>query len=146
MMLPPAWAAADLIIGTGLRWFALISGLAFTAWDLFLDPQMVRWNLWQWEDTPRSTPKEEGADLQRTKGYFGIPWSNYLGWWLTAWGLTALLGPTDFPMAPLFLIYVLTWFLEAFGQFVFWHWPGPAIGGLVGMGVFVIGAWSRGMP
>ncbi len=160
MMLPPAWATADLIVGTGMGWFAFISGLAFTAWDLFLDPQMVRWNFWQWEEKNRSTPqieqglgpkaktsvRERSRAWRRTKrGYFGIPWSNFVGWWLTAWGLTALIGPTELPTAPLFLMYGLTWFLETFGQFVFWHWPGTATGGLVGMGVFVIAAWLRGI-
>jgi putative membrane protein len=149
MMLPPAWATADLIVGTGVGWFAFISGLAFTAWDLFLDPQMVRWNFWQWTGYRSETSPNKGEGLRRrgegTRGYFGIPWSNFVGWWLTAWGLTALIGPTGLPAAPLFLIYVLTWFLETFGQFVFWHWPGTATGGLVGMGVFVIGAWLRGI-
>ena len=42
MMLPPAWAVAQRITGrrSGLA-FVAISALAFTAWDLFLDPQMV---------------------------------------------------------------------------------------------------------
>ncbi len=151
MMLPPAWAAADLIVGTETGWFAFISGLAFTAWDLFLDPQMVRWNFWQWDPAPYASHVERGPrlktrNLRRTEGYFGIPWSNFVGWWLTAWGLTALIGPTKLPTNPLFLIYMLTWFLETFGQFVFWHWPGTATGGLIGMGIFVISAWLRGIP
>lgn len=42
MMLPPSWAVATLITGDGSRWLtALVAGLAFTAWDFFLDPQMV---------------------------------------------------------------------------------------------------------
>jgi hypothetical protein len=48
MMLPAAWAVAA-------RWrrhwaFIPLSALALTAWDLMLDPQMVAWNLWQWEN------------------------------------------------------------------------------------------------
>ena len=65
MMLPPAWAAGTAVCGKGLptdsasRWkqrasLSLVSGLAFTAWDLFLDPQMVAWGVWQWE-TPAPT-------------------------------------------------------------------------------------------
>ena len=42
-----------------------IGALALTAWDLFLDPQMVDAGYWQWAD--------DGA-------YHGIPWSNYAGW------------------------------------------------------------------
>ncbi len=33
--------------------FAMLSGLAFTAWDLYLDPQMVAGGLWTWEDLRR---------------------------------------------------------------------------------------------
>src|SRR5512141_2772262 len=47
MMLPPAWAIAEIIAPRSNSRFpiyhVLISALAFTAWDLFLDPQMVNW-------------------------------------------------------------------------------------------------------
>ena len=79
MMLPAAWAIGEVIagrrtVGRSRRWraaaaFSLTSGLAITAWDLFLDPQMVAWNLWQWEP-PGS--------------HFGIPLLNFVGWTLTA--------------------------------------------------------------
>lgn len=64
MMLPVSWAIAHLIIGAKnpLAYIG-IATLAMTAWDLFLDPQMVAWGFWVWE--------ENGA-------YFGIPLSNYL--------------------------------------------------------------------
>ncbi|WP_370786288.1 carotenoid biosynthesis protein [Actinomadura fibrosa] len=39
--------------------------LALTAWDLFLDPQMLRLGLWTWHDTGP---------------YRGVPVSNFLGW------------------------------------------------------------------
>jgi putative membrane protein len=61
MMLPPSWAVAGRRAGRaaqGRLAFVIVSALAFTAWDLFLDPQMVGWNLWVW--TPPSS-------------YFGIP-------------------------------------------------------------------------
>ena len=28
---------------------AVIAGLAITAWDIVLDPQMARWGLWAWD-------------------------------------------------------------------------------------------------
>jgi putative membrane protein len=45
MMLPPAWAVTSAAVSPERRLaFAVVSSLAFTAWDLFLDPQMVaRW-------------------------------------------------------------------------------------------------------
>jgi hypothetical protein len=43
MMLPPAWAVARLVAGGPGIAFILTAALAFTAWDLFLDPQMVAW-------------------------------------------------------------------------------------------------------
>lgn len=42
MMLPAAWAVAATVTGgRGSLPFAIASSLAFTAWNLFLDPQMV---------------------------------------------------------------------------------------------------------
>jgi hypothetical protein len=44
MMLPAAWAVGAAISGRSHGWrFVAISALAFTVWDLFLDPQMVGW-------------------------------------------------------------------------------------------------------
>ena len=70
MMLPPAWAVAQRITGkiAGPA-FIVVSALAFTAWDLYLDPQMVKWGLWVWH--------APGA-------YFGIPLVNFAGWLLVS--------------------------------------------------------------
>jgi lycopene beta-cyclase len=133
MMLPPAWAVARQIQArlpqqwAHNRWlFLLLAGVAFTAWDLFLDPQMVAWGLWVW-DNP--------------SGYFGIPWSNYLGWLATAVLLTALVRPKNLPTRPLLIIYTITWFLETFGLLFFWGLPGPALVGGVVMGLFAWLGW-----
>ena len=133
MMMPCAWAIANqLQAQLPTPWqqkgwvYPLLAGLAFTAWDLFLDPQMVAWGLWRW-DNPG--------------GYFGIPWSNYLGWLGTAILLTALIRPAKLPAKPLLIIYTITWFLETVGLLFFWQLPGPAlVGGLV-MGSFVWLGW-----
>ncbi len=133
MMLPCAWAVAGQIQKqlpprlAAKRWFfPLIAGLVFTAWDLFLDPQMVAWGLWTW-DNPG--------------GYFGIPWSNYVGWWGTAVLLTIFVRPKELPTKPLFMIYAITWFLETFGLLFFWDLAGPALVGGVVMGLFVWLGW-----
>ncbi len=124
MMLPPAWAVGQrLSRGRSRLVFVVLSALAFTAWDLCLDPQMVRWGLWVWE---------------QPGGYFGIPWVNYLGWLLGAALVTAAARPRDLPERPLLLLYGLTWLLESVGLVLFWGLPGPALCGFVGMGVFVL--------
>ncbi|WP_420630722.1 carotenoid biosynthesis protein [Candidatus Leptofilum sp.] len=133
MMLPAAWAVAHLIQKqlsakwATNRWlYPLLAGLALTAWDLFLDPQMVAWGLWAWDDPG---------------GYFGIPWSNYAGWLGTAVLLTALIQPKKLPILPLLIIYTITWFLETFGLLFFWGLAGPALVGGVVMGIFVWLGW-----
>ena len=120
MMLPPAWAVAQRIAADtrGIR-FVVTSALAFTAWDLFLDPQMVAWDLWRW-----STP---GL-------YFGIPLMNYAGWIIAAILATLIVRPDRLPEIPLLLIYTITWVLESIGLFFFWGLPGPAVAGFLGMG------------
>jgi uncharacterized membrane protein len=124
MMLPPAWAVASVIMRghTGL-WFIMISALALTAWDLFLDPQMANWGYWVWE---------------QPGGYFGIPWLNFLGWAMSAALLTVLVQPKAVPVQPLLLIYVITWILQTIGQLCFWHMPGSALVGFLAMGSLLL--------
>lgn len=125
MMLPCAWAVTRVLIGKQRSpfLFAFVSALVFTAWDLFLDPQMVAWGFWVWE--------EPG-------GYFGIPWVNFLGWILSAFTITLLVRPGHLSARPLLLIYGITWALESIGLAIFWGLPGPAAVGFVVMGSVVI--------
>jgi uncharacterized membrane protein len=127
MMLPPSWAVACRITGSrhGLAFIGL-SALAFTVWDLFLDPQMVAWGLWVWENPG---------------GYFGIPWVNYAGWLLASALITVVARPQKLPIYPLLLIYTITWALETIGLLIFWGLPGPALAGFVGMGSLAGLAW-----
>jgi putative membrane protein len=134
MMLVPAWAVAEAILARSHerlgRWYAplhaAVAGAAFTAWDLYLDPQMVAHELWIWE--------EPG-------GFFGIPWINFVGWWLAAILLTLLIRPKRLPHQRLMVIYTLTWAFQAIGLGIFWGQPGPAAIGFLGMGVFVVWSW-----
>jgi uncharacterized membrane protein len=110
MMLPPSWAVAGAITyRITPRWefpaFVCISALAMTAWDLFLDPMMVTWEMWVW-DNPGS--------------YFGIPWINYLGWLLVSALITILIRPSKLPVAPLLITYTTIWLLKSFGLGFFW--------------------------
>lgn len=54
----------------------VLGAVALTAWDLFLDPQMVAEGFWRWARPGR---------------YRGIPVSNFAGWLVTAAGVMALL-------------------------------------------------------
>jgi lycopene beta-cyclase len=106
------------------------SSAAITAWDLFLDPQMVNWGFWEWE--------LDGA-------YFGIPLSNYAGWLLTGAVVTLMVRPWRFalPLEPLLVVYAVVWFLQTVGLAVFWGQPGPALVGSLVMGGMLYRAVSR---
>jgi len=56
-----------------------LGAAAMTAWDLFLDPQMVGEGYWAWT---------------RRGLYRGIPLTNYLGWFATALAIMALFEVT----------------------------------------------------
>jgi lycopene beta-cyclase len=146
MMLPPAWAVGWLLTKPQVngasrqgaprfpfrfRW-AFASALAFTAWDLFLDPQMVAWNFWQWD---------------QPGGYFGIPWVNFLGWALVAWlvslAASFVFRPERLPATPLLVVYIITWLLQTIGQVFFWGLPGPGLVGFIGMGAVLAAAGLR---
>lgn len=60
--------------GLELIVLSAIGALAMVAWDLGLDPTMVHLGFWVWQ--------EPGV-------YFGIPLSNYIGWFLTAFAAQA---------------------------------------------------------
>lgn len=133
MLLPSSWVMAQLIVGIPDTMrkrlaFVGVSAVALTAWDLFLDPQMVGWNFWIW-DTP--------------SGYFGIPYSNYAGWLLVAAVITFAANPQPLKVMPLALIYGIVWFLQSVGQAFFWGQVGPAIVGSVTMGSIMVLAWWR---
>jgi putative membrane protein len=136
MMLPSAWAVAQLIVGKRSRLlFILVSAVALTAWDLFLDPQKVAWGFWVWTDGPG------GAAF--SGGYFGIPWVNFLGWILVASIVTWLVNPAEVPERPLLLIYGIVWIFQTLGMLLFWNIPGPALVGFLGMGSMLLLAWLR---
>jgi putative membrane protein len=134
MMLPPAWAVAQVTVGRENRLaFVLVSALALTAWDLFLDPQKVAWGFWVWTDST-------GTELY-TGGYFGIPWMNYLGWMLVSVVVSWLARPAPVPARPLLVIYVIVWLFQTIGQLFFWDLPGPAVVGFVAMGALLVWVW-----
>ena len=74
----PARDTAHALLGTKSNRLsrAVVGSAALTAWDLFLDPQMVGEGYWRW---------------LRRGAYRGIPLSNFVGWFVTGLGIMALL-------------------------------------------------------
>jgi putative membrane protein len=131
MMLPPSWGVAQAIAERiNPRWkfpaFVGFSALAMMAWDLFLDPIMASWGMWAWE---------------HPGGYFGIPWTNYLGWLLASALITIILRPKKLPVVPMLLIYTTFFLLKLIGLGIFWGFPGAAVTGGFVMGGISILAW-----
>jgi uncharacterized membrane protein len=94
---------------------------ALTAWDLFLDPQMVGEGYWHWA---------------RRGAYRGIPVSNYLGWLVTAMGAMAVLEvllPAGEPAPDLVAHYGVMAAMETVGFATFFGDRVVAGGGAAGM-------------
>lgn len=129
MMLPPSWAVAHLLAPNGTPLVhAVVAGLAFTAWDIYLDPHLVKWGFWEW--------RQKGA-------YEGIPLRNFLGWFLWATVITWVAAPPALDFFPLVLVYLLTWLFQFGGHMVFWGWPVSGIAGFIAMGAAAVPALLR---
>jgi uncharacterized membrane protein len=66
---------------TKWKW-AVAAGFVLTAWDVSMDPAMVRTTHWLWH----LPPAEGSTTLQRlfvSDAFYGMPLSNWLGWLLT---------------------------------------------------------------
>ena len=130
MMAHNAATVARLI--APMRWFVPVAALGLTAWDVFLDPQMVRAGYWTWA---------------RQGEYVGIPLENYLGWFLTAaiiFGVYAWLTRpgklerlTWFEALPV-LSFAWTWFGSSLVNAVWWGQPVVALAGFICMGPFAV--------
>ncbi len=113
---------------------ALLGGLLLTAWDLYLDPQMVAAGYWRWSG--------DGPALN------GIPLSNTAGWLVVGTLITGSLAliprrraiPADrFPdHLPIFMIG-WTYASSLLANLVFFDRPGVAFAGGVGMGTLLAG-------
>ena len=109
----------------------VVGGAALTAWDLFLDPQMVDAGYWTWE--------VDGA-------YNGIPLSNFAGW--LAVGVVVLaavdrLRPDVAPDPAGLLLYTWWAVMNTIGFAVFFGEPLVALVGGIGMGAITIVAWTQ---
>jgi len=81
-MLYCALAMTARMRGTrGSRWgWAALAGLTLTAWDVSMDPAMVRTAHWLWHLAP---PTSTLHRVFVSDAFYGMPLSNWLGWLLT---------------------------------------------------------------
>jgi putative membrane protein len=146
MMARPSWIVAGWIARRRAARVAVAAG-ALTAWDVFLDPRMVREGYWTWPGGGR---------------YEDVPLSNFLGWLVTGAGVFAVWSlvegrgdggdpkagpfPADAGRAPeggpspaddgALALYLWTWVGETFANAVLWRRPRVALAGAVAMGCF----------
>ncbi len=130
----PAWLAAGRLTTRG-RVPVAAAGLA--AWDLFLDPQMVAEGYWRWHDPSPALP-----------GVPDVPVTNYLGWFVVALMMMALMPGEPGDDAPMLALYLWTYASSVLAHAVFLGLPGSAGWGALGMGLVALPlagrlAWSR---
>lgn len=147
MMLYPSYAIAGFLLSPRSNGFsrylrAALAALGMTAWDLSLDPRMVRDGNWVWHD---------GGP------YFGIPLSNFIGWFITALAIylvwqvidrrrvdtaphpSASRTHTLWLLLPIYA-YIIQWVAESMANIVFWGSPLVGVAVFIGMGVFSVPA------
>jgi putative membrane protein len=143
LVVPLAWAAMGLpgyaVGGTVARTRAgriVVGAVALTAWDLFLDPQMIRNGFWRWA---------------HPGPYQGVPLSNFAGWLLVSAVLMAVFGglltsrsPQITPHPGLLTTYTVMGVMETVGfAAIFHHGREIALAGALGMGIPATLAWAR---
>ena len=126
----PAYAVARRAAAGGAA-RVVLGALALTAWDLFLDPQMLHEGFWTWADG----------------GIFrGIPISNLTGWLAVGVFVMILLdgvAPQRWRTGPLVVVYAYVAVMETVGFAVFLGDPLLALVGGVAMGL-PLAAAARG--
>ena len=82
---------------TSKWWWALVGGLVLTAWDVSMDPAMVKTTHWIW-NVPDLSKESAFVQFLGTPFFFGMPLTNWLGWLLTgilvARAMLALVPPS----------------------------------------------------
>ncbi|MEO3873439.1 carotenoid biosynthesis protein [Nonomuraea sp. B12E4] len=128
-----AYAVAAAVAPAG-GWARVCAGAgALTAWDLFLDPQMVRLGLWTWA--------EDGS-------YRGIPLTNFAGWLLVSALVMLAVGRVSGEAGPdrgLLALYTVMAVMETVAFAAVFDPPDPlvAVAGGITMGAFAAPAWRR---
>jgi putative membrane protein len=68
--------------GRSKWWWALVGGAVLTAWDVSMDPAMVKTAHWLWR-VPDLSSRSALEQVIGTPFFFGMPLTNWLGWLLT---------------------------------------------------------------
>lgn len=63
-------------------WWALVAAFVLTAWDVSMDPAMVKTYHWFWH-VPDLSDRSALVQFVGTPFFFGMPLTNWLGWLLT---------------------------------------------------------------
>ncbi|MEO7360700.1 MAG: carotenoid biosynthesis protein [Gemmatimonadaceae bacterium] len=63
-------------------WWAFVAALVLTAWDVSMDPAMVKTAHWLW-NVPDLSRRSVFVQFIGTPFFFGMPLTNWLGWLLT---------------------------------------------------------------
>lgn len=83
-------------------WWAFVGGVVLTAWDVSMDPAMVKTTHWLW-DVPDLSSANAVSRFIGTPFFFGMPLTNWMGWLLTgvlvARAMLAIVPPTEWKRA-----------------------------------------------
>jgi carotene biosynthesis associated membrane protein len=135
LIIPLAWtmmAYPALLVGRRIGAPVLGGVLAFASWDLFLDPQMVQAGHWHFISSANTGPALNG-----------IPLTNTAGWIVVAVAVMVLLSRLPEAQGSLLLhrdrvplgLYLWTYISSLLAAAVFFHRPGVALVGGLGMGI-----------
>ena len=105
----------------------LVAGAALATWDLFLDPQMVDAGHWTWGPA-------DGPHL------LGIPAGNFLGWFVVATLMMAVLWrqtPASSDDRVPLVLYLWTYVSSVLAHLAFFDLPASALVGGLAMGAVV---------
>ena len=129
MMARPSWAVAGRIARRPVARVPLAAA-ALTAWDVYLDPRMVREGYWSWPGGGR---------------YEGVPASNFAGWFATGLLVFAAYAALDREAddGGAVALYAWTWIGEAIANAFIWRQPRVALAGGSAMGAFAVPALLR---
>ncbi len=133
MLARPSWVVAGLVSRRRAVRVPLAAA-ALTAWDVFLDPRMVREEYWVWPEGGR---------------YEGVPASNFAGWLTTGTAVFATFALADGDDDPAgdgdgaLLLYLWTWVGETVANAVLWRRPRVALAGCAAMGALAVPALRR---
>ena len=128
------WAVGNRIT-TNLPVKIAVTAWSITAWDLFLDPQMVGEGYWTWQPADPS--------------YRGIPLTNFLGWFATGVVVASIVAVVTWRHVErsrlgsslLVVTYSVLWVLSTIGFAFFFDDTFVAVVGGIGMGVPALVSW-----